>query len=67
MIFGIYTYSPREGIRDHPTWARTQSAEGITGFLKEAAELGNGWWIWNEHGDPPRVLDHVAASMSSSP
>ena len=62
VVNGIYTYPGAKNYRENPLWQRCLSAEGIVAFLKESSALGNGWWIWNETGDPETVLEHIRKS-----
>jgi len=64
VAFGIITY-PAPTPYQVPAWARTQSAEGITRFLRDCTDAGNGWWIWNEHGNPETIVSHVRQSVAS--
>jgi hypothetical protein len=61
LAFGIDTYS---GKFDDPNnlYRRGADPNNVVKFFKDTVKNGNGWWIWNEHGDPNIILENIKAS-----
>ena len=36
--------------------------QAITKFFRDAAAAGNGWWIWNEIGEPEKIIESIKNS-----
>ena len=57
------TYPSSPSYVESPVWKRCLNPASISDFLKEAARNGNGWWIYNETGDPNQVIKDIAVSQ----
>jgi hypothetical protein len=57
LAFGICIVSKPDGL-----YGRSSDPNNQIKFFKDTVKNGNGWWIWNEHGDPNILLENIKAS-----